>query len=150
MLRDDAFAAGLFLVFVVVLGIEAFNYPIGGSLRKVGPGFFPLVCLAFLAVFSGILLILSARDWHLNLRAHWPRSFTPAIIVLLSIFAYGFVLPWLGFLLTTFFFSLVLFWRGYPRRWLLTILGAAITSLLAVLVFEIWLKIQFPRGLIGI
>jgi|WetSurMetagenome_2_1015567.scaffolds.fasta_scaffold1235337_1 hypothetical protein len=150
MFRDDAIAACLFLVFVVVLGIEAFHYPVGSSLRKVGPGFFPLVCLAFLAVFSGILLIRSAKDWHLNLRARWPRSITPAIITLSSIFAYGFVLPWLGFLLTTFFFSFVLFWQGYPRRWMLTILGAALTSLLAVLVFEIWLKIQFPRGLIGV
>lgn len=150
MLRDDVFAACLFLVFVVIIGIEALHYPVGSNLRRVGPGFFPLVCLSFLAALSGILLILSIRDWHLKNRAQWPRSLTPAIIVLSSVFAYGFVLPWLGFLLTTFLFSFVLFNLGYPRRWILTSLGAAITSLLAVLVFEIWLKIQFPRGLIGI
>jgi hypothetical protein len=150
MCRDDAFAACMFLGFAVVLGIEALHYPVGSSLRRVGPGFFPLVCLGFLAALSGILLILSVRDWHLKLRAQWPRSFTPALIVLSSVFAYGFVLSYLGFLLTTFFFSFILFWQGYPRRWMLTSLLAAMTSLLAVLVFEIWLKIQFPRGLIGV
>lgn len=150
MYRDDVYASLLFLLFTVFFGIEAFNYPIGSSLRKVGPGFFPLSCLALLAVFSVILLIRSAIDWRRNFRAPWPRSAAPALIVLSSIFAYGFILPWLGFFFTTFLFSFVLYWYGYPRRWWLSILGAALTSILAVLVFEIWLKIQFPRGLIGV
>ena len=150
MFRDDVFAACMFLVFVTVLGIEALHYPVGSSLRRVGPAFFPLLCLCFLAGLSGMLLILSVRDWHLKHRAQWPRSFTPALIVLSSVFAYGFVLSYLGFLLTTFFFSFILFWQGYPSRWMLTGLLATITSLLAVLVFEIWLKVQFPRGLIGV
>jgi hypothetical protein len=150
MYRDDVFSAISFIIFALFFGIEALNYPIGTSLRRVGPGFFPLVCLSFLALLSFILLIRSAKDWYRNLRASWPLSATPALIVLSSIFAFGFVLPWLGFLLTTFLFSFVLFWQGYPRRWLLAVLGAISTSILAVLVFEIWLKIQFPRGLIGV
>jgi hypothetical protein len=150
MFRDDVYASCLFLVLTVVFGIEASHYPLGTSLRKVGPGFFPLVCLSFLAFFSIVLLLRSARDWHLNLRARWPRSFAPAITVLASVLAYGLVLPWSGFLLTTFFFSLALFWQGYPRRWALTTSAAALASLLAVLVFEIWLKIQFPHGLLGV
>ncbi len=123
MFRDDVFAACMFLAFVTVLGIEALHYPVGSSLRRVGPGFFPLVCLGFLAILSGILLILSIRDWNLKRRAKWPNSFTPAIIILSAVFAYGFVLPWLGFLLTTFFFSLIMYYRGYPRRWILTSLS---------------------------
>jgi Tripartite tricarboxylate transporter TctB family len=148
--RDDAYAAFLFFAFIAFFGNEASHYPIGTSLRKVGPGFFPLVCLAFLTIFSILLLVQSVKDWPKNLRASWPHSATPALIVLSSIFAYGFVLPWLGFLITTFLFSLVLFFYGYPHRLLLTVLGAAVTSILAVLVFEVWLKIQFPPGLIGV
>jgi hypothetical protein len=150
MYRDDAYAAFFFLAFIAYFGIEALNYPIGTSLRKVGPGFFPLVCLSFLAIFSILLLSQSVKSWPKNLRARWPHSAAPALIVLSSIFAYGFILPWLGFLITTFLFSLLLFFYGYPRRPVMTILGAAVTSLLAVLVFEVWLKIQFPHGLIGV
>lgn len=150
MSRDDAFAACMFLALVVGLGIEAFHYPVGSSLRKVGPGFFPLVCLASLGVFAVVLLLRSVRDWHLSLRADWPRSVTPALVLVASIFAYGLVLPRAGFLLTTFAFSFLLFWQGYPRRWMLTLAAAAATSLVSALVFEIWLKIQFPRGLIGV
>jgi hypothetical protein len=147
--RDDAYAAILFLAFIVFFGIEAVNYPIGTSLRKVGPGFFPLVCLAFLAIFSLLLFVQSAKDWSKKFRARWPHSIKSSIIVLSLIFAYGFVLPWLGFLITTFLFSVALFFYGYPNRLLLTIIGAAVTSVLAVLVFEAWLKVQFPPGLIG-
>jgi hypothetical protein len=148
--RDDAFAAFFFLAFIALFGIEALNYPIGASLRKVGPGFFPLVCLAFLAIFTVLLLVGSIKEWPKKLRAHWPHSAIPALLVLSSVFAYGFVLPMLGFLITTFLFSLLLFFYGYPRRFFLTVLGAAVTSILAVLVFEVWLKIQFPHGLIGV
>jgi cell division protein FtsW (lipid II flippase) len=148
--RDDAFAAILILLFAFLFGLEALNYPIGSSMRKVGPGFFPLVCLSFLAVFSAVLLGRSLRHRQKSVRAPWPRSFTPLVIVLVSVFAYGFILPWLGFLITTFLFAFVLFWQGYPRRWILTAAGAAVTSILSVLVFEVWLKIQFPKGLIGV
>lgn len=150
MYRDDAYAAFFFLAFITFFGIEALNYPIGTSLRKVGPGFFPLVCLSFLAIFTVLLLVRSIKEWPKKLRAHWPHSAKPALLVLSSIFTYGFVLPWLGFFITTFLFSLLLFFYGYPRRFFLTVLGAAVTSILAVLVFEIWLKIQFPHGLIGV
>lgn len=150
MYRDDAFAAFFFIAFTAFFAIEALNYPLGTSLRKVGPGFFPLVCLAFLCIFSVLLLVKSIRDWPKKLRANWPRSAIPALLVLSSVFAYGFVLPWLGFLITTFLFSFLLFFYGYPRRFLLAVLGAAVTSISTVLVFEVWLKIQFPHGLIGV
>lgn len=150
MYREDTYAAILFIAFALLFGIETLNYPIGSSFRKVGPGFFPLACLGLLAVFSVMLLGTSLRHRSERGRVAWPRSFAPLIIVMVAVFAYGFILVWLGFLITTFLFAFVLFWQGYPRHWVLTTLGAAVTSILSVLVFEVWLKIQFPKGLIGV
>lgn len=150
MYREDTYAAILFIAFALLFSLEALNYPIGSSLRKVGPGFFPLVCLGLLAAFSAVLLGTSLRHRSKMGRVPWPRSFVPLLIVMAAVFAYGFILLWLGFLITTFLFAFVLFWQGYPRHWVLTTVGAAVTSILSVLVFEVWLKIQFPKGLIGV
>jgi putative tricarboxylic transport membrane protein len=150
MYRDDVAAAGLFLLFILIIGIEALNYPIGTSLKRVGPGFFPLLTLFLLGILSIIALIRSAKDWHKNLRAQWPKRYSQIFLNLVSIIAYAILLPDLGFLITTFLFSLVLFKYGYPDKWLFPILGAVVTSILAMLVFEILLDTQFPPGIIGV
>jgi putative tricarboxylic transport membrane protein len=150
MYRDDAAAAGLFLLFILIVGIEALSYPIGISVKRVGPGFFPLLTLLLLGILSIIILIRSVKDWHKNLRAQWPKRYRQIVLNLALIIAYAILLPILGFLITTFLFSLVLFKFGYPDKWLFPILGALVTSILAMLVFEILLNTQFPPGIIGV
>lgn len=149
MLRDDVVSAIMFLLFVLLVGSEAVTYNLGQSIRMVGPGFFPVVLLAILALLSVVLLIGAVKNWPQGLRAQWPKRFKPLVLVAGSIVAYAVVLPWLGFLLTTFLFSMALFRFGYPQKWLLPIAGAAVTSLVAMLVFEVWLHTQFPPGLLG-
>lgn len=149
MFRDDAAAAILFLVFALVVGSEALTYNLGQSIRVVGPGFFPVVLLAILALLAIVLLLTSIKDWSKQRRAAWPARFQPLALVTGAVVAYALVLPWLGFLITTFLFSTVLFRFGYPRKWLLPLAGAAVTSLAAMLVFEVWLHTQFPPGFLG-
>lgn len=149
MLRDDVVAAVMFLLFVVVVGSEAVTYDLGQSVRMVGPGFFPIVLLAILGIMSIALLIGAIRKWPQGARAPWPARFSPLALVVGAIVAYAAVLPYLGFLITTFLFSTALFRFGYPRKWLLPLGGGAVTSLAAMLVFEVWLHTQFPPGLLG-
>jgi hypothetical protein len=149
MHRDDVFASLAFLVFVLIMGIEAIKYPIGKSLKFVGSGFFPVVLLSLLGALSGILFIVSLRN-RLRIRsALWPQNLGPLAIIMSSILGYGIVLPIIGFWASTFLFTLVMFRYGYPERWLMPMVGAFISSAAALLVFEIWLKVQFPPGLLG-
>ena len=149
MLRDDVVSAVMFLLFVVVVGSEAVTYDLGKNIRIVGPGFFPVVLLFILGLLSIALLIGALKKWAQSLRAQWPTRLLPLVLVVGVIVAYAVVLPLLGFLLTTFLFSTVLFRFGYPRKWLMPLAGAAVTSLVAMLVFEVWLNTQFPLGLLG-
>lgn len=150
MLRDDVVSAVMFLLFVLVVGSEAVTYNLGQNIRTVGPGFFPVVLLGILGLLSVALLVTALKDWPKELRATWPSHFQPLLLVVGAIVAYALVLPWLGFLITTFLFSIVMFRFGYPHKWLLPLVGAAVTSLAAMLVFEVWLNTQFPPGLLGL
>jgi len=149
MYRDDVFASLALLVFVLVMGMEALKYTIGKSLKFVGPGFFPVVLLALLGVLSGSLLIISLKNRSKNQAAPWSRNLRPLAIIMATVVAYAILLPLLGFWATTFFFTLVMFHYGYPKRWLLPLVGALVASAAALLIFEIWLRIQFPPGLLG-
>jgi putative tricarboxylic transport membrane protein len=140
----------MFLLFVLVVGSEAVTYNLGENIRMVGPGFFPVTLLAILGLLSIALLIGALKNWSQGLRAPWPTRFQPLVLVVSTVVAYAILLPWLGFLITTFLFSVVLFRFGYPGKWMLPLLGAAITSLAAMLVFKVWLNTQFPPGLLGI
>jgi len=150
MYRDDVMCSVLFLVLIAAVGTQAVRYPLGTSLQRVGPGFFPVVTLALLGICFLALLAQSLRDWRKNLRPRWPLSFGPPIWILAAVFGYGFFLPYLGFGVTTAVFSVLLYWRGYPRRPGLAVLGAIVTSGVMVLVFQLWLKIQFPKGWLGV
>jgi len=149
MYRDDVFASLAMLVFVLMMGLEAVKYPIGKSLKFVGAGFFPAVLLSLLGVLSGILLIVSLKNRSITQSAPWPRKLAPLAVIISSVLAYAIVLPMVGFWASTFLFTLIMFRYGYPERWLMPLLGAFIASASALLIFEIWLKVQFPPGLLG-
>lgn len=72
------------------------------------------------------------------------------IWVLLALFAYALVLDILGFLLSTFLLLVFLFHVGMePQKWFWAIGGSAIASLSCYAVFELWLRTQLPKGILG-
>ena len=70
--------------------------------------------------------------------------------VLVSLFIYAGILDFLGFVLSTFLLLVFLFRFGItPQRWIWAIGGGAIASLSCYAVFELWLRTQLPKGILG-
>ena len=72
------------------------------------------------------------------------------VIVLFVLFMYSLSLVYLGFLITTFLFMILLLKFLEPQRWTTTLMIAFLTSISAYLLFEIFLKVQLPKGVFGI
>ncbi len=150
MRRGEQVAGVMILAFVAVVLATAWAYPWGSSLRKVGPGFFPVVMLTILAGLTLILIFRSAKHSGQDRPVAWPASWAGFFLANAAIVGYGLALPRLGFAPTIFLFSLVLFRFGHPHGWLWPALGSAINSALCMLVFQTWLGTPFPRGVLGL
>jgi hypothetical protein len=148
MSRRDRFSAVALLVFALAVGLKASTFPLG-NLKSVGPGFFPLILAALLGLLSFVLLISSFTSLEEKDPPTWPARWTGVVSVLAALFAYGFLLKFLGFSLTTFLFSLALLKYGYPKGWVIPLGGALATTFFTLVIFKYWLGTPFPAGWVG-
>ena len=77
-------------------------------------------------------------------------SLKKLLLALVALFTYVLVLKYLGFVLTTFLFMVFLLRFIEPQRWIVVFTAAILTSGIAYLIFNLWLKVQLPRGILGI
>lgn len=147
MLHRDVCSAVILLLLALATGLQALRFPLG-NLKKVGPGFFPIVLSVALGCLSFALLIkgLCSREKE---RVKWPAQWTAIILVLVAVFAYSFLLKPLGFLLATLLFTFSVFKLADPGRWAIPLLGSVTTTGLSLLLFKVWLAIPLPRGFMG-
>jgi putative tricarboxylic transport membrane protein len=132
-----------------------FSYQISiGSLRSPGSGFFPF----FLAAILGLLSIMNFSKAILRRRRAVGKEKTlenginwkNIILVLVGLFLYPILLSLLGFLLVTFIFTAFFLRFIEPQKWPVVLgMGGGI-AIIFYLIFQYWLKIQFPSGIFGI
>lgn len=152
--RDGGIGLGL-LVLCGVLYWQAGNVPTPPFV-PVGPGFYPrviLVLLAGLAVWLILEDLVAGRGQPRSATgpAGHPPNYRLVRIGFLVFGAYILGLSLIGYLAATFLFVLALGWILGPRdRRELPKLAAvaAGTSLLTFLVFEKYLRVFLPRGLL--
>lgn len=147
MRHRDGISAVFFLVLALVMGLQAVRFPMGG-LRRVGPGFFPLLLAIFLGLLSLILLVNTLRSGA-TLRIKWPARWTGLVLIVTALFVYAFLLNPLGFLTTTFLFTFAVFKYADPGRSLVPLAGSLLTTGLSFVIFRVWLAIPFPSGYLG-
>ena len=141
-----------FLAVGVVITLSSWGLGFG-KWEDPGPGFMGTLSGAALALFSAVWLIYSwAKDPRTSTSPP-TRFFSEAyslrriVKVLLSLCAFTLLLGHLGFLICTLLFMSFLFKedaRGWPR----TLLYSFVTSIATFLIFELWLQVQFPEGLL--
>ena len=104
-----------------------------------------IICVFATAIFIQALLDKSSvgeKIW-----AH--LKFRKLVFTILMLTAYAFLIKPIGFLIGTFFLILLLSrYMGY-QTWVRSVLLAFSSSILSYLLFEMWLKAQLPRGIIG-
>jgi hypothetical protein len=124
-------------VFFVLMA-RKYNF---GSLREIGPGFFPII-LGIVLMVLGVIIVfysISVKGNTVYLNAlHWK----PIIVLSLSIFVFLAVIPNLGFILAV-FSLLMISCFAYPGKRKMTELFLITVGLtmLAILVFIIGLKL---------
>jgi len=144
--HKDRFSPLFLLVVAIYFCIE--SVPLGiGSLRNPGAGFLPFLsgvllgCLS-LAIFltSGTVkgkasVFVPGKDWK---NGAW---------VLACLFLYFLVLERLGFIITTFFFIILLQLSFRPRRWVGIVMISVLTVLCSYLLFVRLLGVVMPEGI---
>ena len=142
-------------IFWIVLGGaitgSSFFYEVG-SFSTPGPGFITFLAGAILSLLSVILFISSTRGKGAGESLHslWEgRQTGKALYILGLLVAYMFLVTPLGFLLSTFLLLIFLFrvQAAYSLRKVIFLSAAATVA--SLVVFDVWLGVQLPRGFIG-
>ena len=128
-----------------------------GDIRAGFPsaGFFPFVAGVILFLLSliqlvGVFITGKAREGKGEEFFQQKDSLKRLVITLVILFFYGGALVYVGFLITTFLFMVLLLRCLKPQKWKPVLLTAFLTSLSSYTLFEILLKVQLPRGILGI
>lgn len=122
-----------------------------------GPGFLPFLCGIVLIVLSLMVLIPAlGRGKHEKDEEGEPEKFFPErgswirlFFAVTALVLYTIFLPWLGFLLSTFFFMLFTLRLMKSQKWYWVFLLSLSTAVLAYLLFSA-LEVQLPQGILGI
>jgi len=151
MNKADRISGIFWLFFSGFICIESYRLGLG-SLHQPGPGFI----FFWTAVAMGVLSIaVFVRAWATK-KTSEPESpifgrenVLKIILVLLALFLYAIFMETLGFILITLLLFVFLLGMIEKKRWGLTIFVSMMVTAISYLVFEIWLKSQLPKGLLG-
>lgn len=125
-----------------------------GAWHEPGPGFLPVLFGILLGILAGIWFVMAligrwadktARRFFAERGGLRKFGLTAGGLV-----AYGLLLEPFGFPLTTLAFLIFLLRAIEPQGWRLTLTLSLVTMILCVLVFQVWLQVQFPEGPVGI
>ena len=122
-----------------------------GEAGSPGPGFIPFLTGCLLIFLSAIFL---AKSLFFSPGTQERKGFWEGVQwdkpawVAAAMFVYVFLLPVLGFLVSTFLFLIFLGRLIRGQRWHTILIVSALSAAVTYLVFGIWLKCQFPRGIL--
>lgn len=151
MRRYDLISSLFFLVFGLLIIIFSLYLPVG-TFGNPGEGLVPLIAGACMSILSIALFFRSYLQGSLETKAFIERKqgFQLVFITMLALLIYPVIFEYLGFLISTFFLLFFLFKVIGEMKWMLSLGGTLLTTSCSYLIFNVWLKVQFPRGLLEI
>jgi putative tricarboxylic transport membrane protein len=151
-MRNPDQSSSLFWL-VIGIGIALCSLKYGfGNLHEPGPGFITFFAGAILIILSLSLFFSSYRDQKTpgRLQTLWAGLETGKVLyVIVLLVAYAFLLKSLGFLISTFFLLFLLFRVKGTYRLKSIFLMSLLVTVGSYIIFEIWLKAQLPKGILG-
>lgn len=155
MNRNDAIGGVLVFLFGALTACLSLRMPIG-TFRVAGSGMFPL-CLGLLlmalsgAYTIGVLLRTGGTLGKKEAKSLESSASTKRVIYFIGAIVLAVaLLKWLGYPLTSFLLVLALLKIFGMKRWAWSILIAVSASAVCYFLFVLWLKIPFPKGLVGL
>lgn len=112
----------------------------------------PFVTGVFLGVFALSILGEALLKTASEPKTFWENSEgrIKVLLTLASLFLYTIALNFLGFIIVTGFFVGFLLAAIGNERWPTVIAGGILSALGSFALFELWLKLQLPKGFLGI
>jgi len=150
MKKYDQIGKLFLLLFAIFICVESGRLPLG-SFQDPGPGFLPLGSGIFIGVLSVVGFLRSRQDKTPEVTETWysKEGWKRLVVLLIALFGYAVTLEILGFLLSTFLFFIFLFRAVEPKRWIIAGGSAALASSVSYVIFQLWLKVQLPKGFWG-
>jgi putative tricarboxylic transport membrane protein len=149
--NDQVSSGGLFFIGLAI-SLRSISYELG-SPSSPDSGFMPFltgVGISLLAIVGFIHSTLRKKKGEAWFSILQGRRWDRALVILISLLAWALLLVPLGFFLCTSLFIAFLLRGIVPQRWPVVIVGALLTATASYVIFEIWLKAQLPKGILGI
>jgi len=138
------------MLFGILFCAGALNY----GLKIPGPGCFPFA-IGILLMFLSLLILITqikrrkdeieTSEKFFAKKEGWKRLF----VSLFALLVYALALEYLGFLLDTFLFMIVELRFIEPQKWKTTVTAAFLTTVSSYALFDLLLKAQLPKGILG-
>lgn len=145
MLQDRAVSLFL-LALSIFFCISSLSLGIG-SLQNPGAGFVPFFSGLLLGCLSLVLLFMGTEQTKTSFL--FRRSWLKCSWVVGSLLFYFFFIEKLGFIFTAFVTIFVLFSLQNKNK-MVVFLIALFTVFLSYVIFQLWLGVRLPKGVIGI
>jgi putative tricarboxylic transport membrane protein len=119
-----------------------------GSFRNPGSGLFPSLIAGMIIILSLCLVIFPPRRESTG-RTFSSKAVARIAVVFVTLLLYAFFLELLGFLVVSFVTTTLLFAVFGSHKYGLAVLRAIVLTGLAYALFEILLKSNLPKGVLG-
>lgn len=128
-----------------------------GSIR-LGIGNFSAPQAGMFPFLVGLVIILLAIIISISSKAGKTGKETPILgarkkalfLVFGSLIFFTLVFEWLGFTVTVLLWMVIILKVIEPQKWKTTLIISVFSTLFIYLIFILWLKIEFPKGIFGL
>jgi len=136
----------MILGFVIIFVSIGYGF---GNLRRPGPGLYPFFIAVFLILPFSIILFISGLKPKRSEPLFDKHGLRRFLLMVLTFFLWIMAMPFLGYVVVTFItaycFCKVMMLEG----WLKPLALSIATALFIYLLFDVWLYIDLPRGILG-
>jgi Tripartite tricarboxylate transporter TctB family len=138
------FWSGLMFVCVgIAFAVGATNYSMGSSARP-GPGYFPLILSAFMALLGAVVLFKSLTIETDDGDPVGAFAWRPLLVIVAAIVFFGLSLPRLGMLVTVPILIIITSLAGDEFHWKGVLANAVVLTIGAWAIFIAGLKLTIP------
>ena len=154
MKRRDLISSLFFIGMGIIFSIGAIEYGVG-NLGHPGPGLLPLFAGVLLIFLSSLHIFFSVvkkgKVEIKQIEEFFPGkdSLKKMSLALFGLFAYGILLEYLGYGITTFLFMIFALRYVESQRWMTAFLSALLVAIFSYILFVYLLKAQMPTGILG-
>ena len=139
----------LFLGIFILGGARRYSF---GSFQEPGGGLYPTL-LGSLMIIMAIFLLANSPKVKAEEGPAWDRQgggLRRCVLTLCGLLIIPFLFHLIGFFPTMFLFIMFMMRIILPLPWVTAVATSVIASVGGYFLFGSWLKIQFPRGFLGL